>query len=329
MATGGNGGTIDETTEKKYYTGIMKSLIFRALAMLTLLVGTGIPVAAEDLDAALAAQKTKAQRRVYSEKVVLENHNLEVPRTVTEEEQELDRKLREMDEKMASQSAPETLQMMPVPVATVPQPVENKNWLTPAMLDNDAAMTATNQTEDAWLVRELDRQKELKSQDAAVKETELVEKLLREKTQPQSGSPELGRLKPFQLAPLNIFGNKNKDSDAPAYMTPKSGTPDPLAAIRMTPKKDPLAPPPLFSPEAARISSALDKDPLRSTRSPSLNPISSSPSRKPVSVFSPGRSNPAPVPLTPLEMIKRSSPINRANPFADDPMPEFKTSIWQ
>jgi hypothetical protein len=304
----------------------MKHLIFRSLAIMAILTGAGIPVAAEDLDAALAAQKAKTNRRIYSEKVVLEDHNLEVPRTLTEEEQELDRKLREMDAKMDNQSAPSAMPMVPRPVAAVPQPGENKNWLTPASLDNDMALT--NETEDSWLVKELDRQKELKSQQSVKKENELIEKLLREKTQPQSSSPEQDRLKQYQLAPPKLFGSKDKDADTPAYMTPKSGTPNPLAAIRSTPKKDPSAPPPLFSPEAARISSAQDKDPLRSTRSPLLNPIPGSPSRKPVSVFSPGRNAPAPV-LTPLEMIKKSSPINRADPFTDDPMPEFKTSIWQ
>jgi hypothetical protein len=328
MATGGNCGAVDETMEKEYYSRVMKSLGFKYLALAAILAGAAIPVSAKDLDAALTAQKTKVPRRVYSEKAVLENHNLEVPRTETEEELALDKKLREMDAKMDSQSAPATMQMQSRPVATAPQPVENKNWLTPALLDDDAAMAATNQTEDTWLVRELDRQKELKSQEAVKKETELVEKLLREKTQPQSSSPEVDRLKQYQLAPPNIFGSKDKD-DAPAYMTPKSGTPNPLATIRLTPKKDPLAPPPLFSPEAARISSAPDKDPLRSTRSPLLNPTLGSPSRKPVSVFSSGRNAPDLAPLPPLEMIKKSSPINRANPFEDNPMPEMKTSIWQ
>lgn len=329
MATGGNRGPVDGTTGKEYYSRVMKSLILRYLAMAAVLIGIGIPVAAEDLDAALAAQKNKAPRRIYSEKVALEDHNLEVPRTETEEEQELDRKLREMDAKMDSQSAPSTMPVAPLPASAVPQTVENKNWLTPALLDNDETMAQTNQTEDAWLARELARRKELKSKESAAKETELAEKLLHEKTQLQSSSPEQDRLKQYQLAPPKLFGSKDKDADTPDYMTPKSGTPDPLAAIRLTPKKDPAAPPPLFSPEAARISAALNKDPLRSTRSPLLNPTLGSPSRKPVSVFSPGRNTPELVPLTPLEMIKKSSPINRANPFEDNPMPEMKTSIWQ
>ncbi len=329
MATGGNCGPVDGITERAYYLRVMKLPIFRTLAMLSILSGPGIPVAAEDLDASLAAQKTKAHRRVYSEKAQLENHKLEVPRTPTEEEEELDRKLRELDAKMDSQSTPSTLLMAPRPAAAAPTPVENKTWLTSALLTDDAPLAQTNQTEDSWLVRELDRQKELKSQEATKKETDLAEKLLREKTQPQSSSPELGRLKQYQLAPLTIFGSKEKEADTPAYMTPKSGTPNPLAVIRLTPKKDPPAPPPLFSPEAARLSSALDKDPLRSTRSPLLNPIPGSPLRKPVSVFSSGRNAPDLVPLTPLQMIKKSSPINRANPFADDPMPEMKTGIWQ
>ncbi|MEI7851073.1 MAG: hypothetical protein WCH86_04510 [Kiritimatiellales bacterium] len=329
MATGGNRGAVDGTAEKEYSLKVMKLLIFRMLAMLAILAGAAISVPAKDLDDALAAQKTKATRRVYSEKASLENQNLEVPRTQTEEEQELDRKLREMDAKMDSKSAPSPGQMQPDSGATVPHPVENKNWLTPALMDNDTAMAQTNETEAAWLARELVRQKELKSQKAETKESELVEKLLREKTKPPSSSPELDRLKQYQLAPPKIFGGKDKDADAPSYMTPKSGTPDPLAAIRLTPKKELSAPPPLFSPEAARISSALDKDPLRSTRSPLLNPTPGSPLRQPGSAFSSGRNTPDLVPLTPLETIKKSSPINRANPFEANPMPEMKTSIWQ
>lgn len=329
MATGGNGGAVDATAEKAYYLRVMKLLIFRALAMAAILAGTGIPVAAEDLDAALAAQKKKAQRRVYSEKAALADRNLEVPRTPTEEEEELDRKLREMDAKMDSQSAQSAMQMPPRPIATVPQPVENKNWLTSAVLDDNATMAITNRPEDDWLVQELDRQKKLKSRDSATKENELEEKLFREKIKSQSSLPELDRLKQYQLAPPKIFGSKDQNADTPSYMTPKSGAPDPLAGIRPTPKKEAPVAPPLFSPAAARISSALDKDPLRSTRSPLLNPNPGSPGRKPVSVFSPGRNAPDLVPLTPLQMIKRSSPINRENPFADDPMPEIKTSIWQ
>ena len=329
MAIGSNRGAVDGSAEKEYSLKVMKLLIFRMLAVLIILTGIGFPVAAEDLDAALAAQKKKAQRRIYSERALLADQNLEVPRTQTEEERELDKKLREMDAKMDSKSGPKTLQMQPNPSTTVPRPVEDKNWLTPALMDNDTAMAQTNQAEDAWLTRELDRQKELRAKEAAVKENELVEKLLREKTQPPSSSPEQERLKKYQLAPPKIFGSKDKDADAPAYLTPKSGMPDPLAAIRPSPKKELPAPPPPFSPEAARISSTLNKDPLKSTRSPLLSPTSGSPSRKPVSVFSPGRNTPEPVPLTPLEMIKKSSPINRANPFEDDHMPEMKTSIWQ
>jgi len=305
----------------------MKLLIFRTLALASLLAGIGRPVVAEDLDAALAAQKKKAERRIYSDSALIENRNLEVPRTQTEEELALDKKLREMDAKADSKASSSAMMMPPRAVVTVPQPVENKNWLLPASTDDSATIALTNQMEDAWLTRELDRQKELKSQESAAKENSLVEKLLREKTQPQSRSPELDRLKQYQLPSPNLLGSKEKTIDSPGYMTPRSGTPDPLAAIRPAPKKGPEAPP-LFSPEAARISAALDKDPLRSTRSSSLTPNLGAAAGKPSSGFSSGLDRPDVVPLTPIEMIKKSSPINRADPFAENHMQEFKSSIW-
>ena len=289
----------------------------------------------EDLDASLAAQKKKAQNRVYSEKAVLADHKLTVPRTQTEEEKDLDKKLQEMDEKLDSQ--PHAF-IQPAPsrsaTATV-RPTENQNWLTPAMLDKDAVAAQSNETDNAWLGRELDRQKDLKALEAAKKENELVEKLMHDKTQQlQKTSPEVDQLKQYQLAQPKLFGSVDKkDPDAPTYMTPRGGTPDPLAAVGLSPKKDNQFVPAPFSLEAARISSAADKDSLRSIRNPSINSaINPNPglsSRQVRSPFAPSWETPKPTAPTPLEMIRNSSPINRADPFADDRMPRIKGSIWE
>jgi len=326
MATG---GAVDETALKTYYNTVMERLISRYLALAAILAGTGLPVAAEDLDSALEAQKKKAQHRVYSEQALMADRDLTVPRTETEEGRQLDKKLREMEATLDARTAPPVIMPNPRPAVIMPRPAEDKNWLTAAVLDDFQSASMTNETDNTWLSRELERQQGLKEKESLIRENELVDKLLRERTDLQRSSPELDRLKKYQLAPPDIFGGNNKNDNVPSYMTPHHGMPDPLAAVRRMPKRDKAAVPALFSPEAARIASALDKDPLRSTRPPSFNLNPGVPVRKSSSVFSYDRRNGSePVPLTPVEMIRRSSPINRPNPFADDHMPEFKSSIW-
>ncbi len=314
----------------------MKRLDYRFFVLLTVIAACSAASFSEDLDAALAAQKKKAQRHVYSDSALLHNENLVIPRQASAEEKELDKKLEAMEAERERDARPGAMvqQSMPVrPAAATVRSAENQNWLTPAMMDQDAAMSLTNgATEDSWLIREMERQKELKAREAtATKDNELAEKLLREKTAPKSSSPELDRLKQYQLAPQKLFGSKEKDPDAPLYMTPQSGTPDPMAAVRLTPKKETPVTPPLFSPQAARASSAPDSDPLRSTRSPSLNPNLGAPARPlPArATLSPDWSEPETPVLTPMEAIRKSSPINKADPFTDDRMPHIKTSIWQ
>jgi hypothetical protein len=312
---------------EEYYFRVMKLLILRTLAIIVLLTGTGLPVAAEELDAALEAQKKKAQRRIYSERALIADRNLTVPRTETEEERQLDKKLRAMEAALDAQ--PSSLALTPRPIPVAPRTAEDKNWLTTAVMDELESASMTNETDDRWLARELERQQEAKKEESLIRENELVDKLLREKTELQSSTPELERLKQYQLAPPKLFGSREKEADTPSYMLPQSRIPDPLAAIRPAPRRDP-APPPLFSPEAARMASAPDNDPLRSSRPAAfiLNP--SEPARPSRSIFSyDNRSEPEPVTLTPIEMMRQSSPINRPNPFADDHMPEFKSSIWQ
>lgn len=324
-------GMIDGVLEGAYVATIMNVRFYRGFVLLTAVAICVCSSFSEGLDAALEAQKKKTQHRVYSDSALLDDQKLVVPRTPTQEEQDLDKKLQELEAK-ADARPDARMRTMPLRQSdAMVRPAEKQNWLTPAMLDNDASMTQTNETDNAWLVREMERQKELKELEAAKKENEQVEKLLREKTQQQQKiSPEMDRLKQYQLAPPKLFGSKEKDDpNEPSYMTPRSGTPNPLSAVGLTSKKEIPVAPALFSPEAARISSALDNDPLKSARNPalSINPgLLPQPSR---SVFSPNRDVPATVPLTPLEMIRKSSPINRPDPFTDDHMPRIKSSIWE
>ena len=311
----------------------MKRLDYRFFVLSAVIAACIASSFAEDLDASLEAQKKKAQRHVYSDSALLHNRNLVVPREASAEEKDLDKKLEAMEAEQDAQASAKQLVKGRPAAAPAARPAENQNWLTPALMGNDAAASLTNgATEDSWLVRELDRQKELKAKEAtATKDNALADKLLREKTPQKNSSPELDRLKKYQPAPQQLFGSREKDPDAPLYMTPQSGTPDPMEAVRLTPRKETPVTPPLFSPQASRASSPPDKDPLRST-SPSLTSSLGVPAPRSSSIrstLSPDWSTPAPPALTPMEMIRKSSPINKPDPFAEDHMPQIKTSIWQ
>ncbi len=323
-------GVVDGIMGRAYYLQAMKLFISRYLALAAVLSGTGFPVAAEDLDAALAAQKKKVQRQIYSESALLEDRNLTVPKTQSEEERLLDKKLQEMDARAATDASEQNLTRLSSPAQLPSLPVENKNWLTPALLDEAAAMSTPDSKEDDWLAKEKERQKSLKDQESTRKENELVDKLLREQTQPTTHvTSEMERLKKYQIGPQNLNADKDQGSAASVSKLPQSQRVDPLAAVRLTPKKQTPAAPAIFSPEAARLSSALDKDPLQATRSPLLNSSLGTPSRKSPSVFSSGLNAPEAPPLTPLKMLLKSSPINKQNPFEEDRMPQIKRSIWE
>ncbi|MCC7300017.1 MAG: hypothetical protein IT583_02940 [Verrucomicrobia bacterium] len=308
----------------------MKFRISKGLAAIAILAGISLSVTAEDLDAALAAQKKKAVHRTYSENALIENRNLTVPRSETEEDRQLDKKLREMEAKQNAQPTVKALQATPQSATSVPRPSENKNWLTAAVLDDSAAKTSKDEPdENAWLIQELTRQKELKDQAAALsKENEAVDKLLREKMDKQNNRQESDPLKKYKLAAPQLFGDKRMDTNAPAYNVLRDGTPDPMTALRTVSRREKSTASAPFSPGATRNSTSTQQNPLRpQPTTPAVNPAI--PVRKSSSVSSYDRNDSKPAPLTPIEMIRKSSPINRPDPFAENPSPTFKNSIWQ
>lgn len=280
---------------------------------------TGVAAVAQDLDAALEAQKQKAQRRVYSERAVLDNQAPTVPQPKSAEELAIDQKLREMDAQAEAGSRTSPELMMPRAAASaVPlRPAENKNWLTPAALDNSAAASLPSD-EDSWLTKEAERQKAQKEKSAQAKDQEMVDKLVREKMQQQNTAPDAGVLKPYTLTP-----QAPGPLPAPSFSLP--GNSPAQSSLQPSRKPAPVTTAPLFSPQS-RSSSALNQDPLQQSR----GSTSGSPFSRPASGFSSGLDTAPESPaLSPLQKIKKSSPINQANPFADDHMPQFKSSIWE
>lgn len=310
---------VDGICTEAYVAKAMRAQYSRFFILLTAAAAGTVSSFADDLDAALEAQKKKAQRRIYSERALLTEQNLAVPQTPTEEERNLDKKLQEIEAQLDRQQVAERPAFPVRPAVTVvPQPAENKNWLTAAVMDDTAAVELTNDAAGSWLKREMERRQELKAQEAEARDNELVDKILREKTQPQISSTELNRLQQYQLK----TGKEAEENRASVQ--------NPLELIRPGTRKDKASVPPLFSPEAARFSSFTEKNPLKNVKSPLQNPLSGSSIRTSKTVFSPYREEEPQAPsLTALEMIRKSSPINRADPFTEDPMPRIKTSIWE
>jgi hypothetical protein len=208
------------------------------------------------------------------------------------------------------------------PGAVTPRPIEDKNWLTAAVLDDLESPTITNETDDAWLSRELDRRKTAKDQADLLKENQMVDRLMKQRTDLQISSPEVNSLKQYQLTPPKIFGSKYQGS--PAYLTPQGEMPNTLTSMRQNRTKEKSDALPLFSPAAARRT--VTPDPNQNSAVSALPGV---PAQKSGSVFSYGRNDPKPTLPTPLDIIRKSSPINRPDPFSDDHMPTFKSSIWE
>jgi hypothetical protein len=296
--------------------------------MITAALATaGVAAVADDLDAALEAQRKKAQHRVYSESALLEDRNLTVPQAKTEKEQALDKKLREMDARADAPSRlPDPSMLRPVAQTMPVRPTEPANWLTPAMLDDSAAVELPD-NKDGWLVDEMERQKAKKDQTALMEEQKTADNFLHEKMQEQSTLSEINRLNQYPSAPpqnISSFNKRVPSSSDSSFVNPESDV-SLLQPSLLPESRNPPAASLLFSPQESRASSPLSQDPLQQSKSVWSGSSPFSPSS---SSFSPRLDVPAPVTLSPLQRIKKSSPINKADPFADDHMPQFKNSIW-
>lgn len=307
-----------------YYYRYMRPLTYNGLVSVTILLFAGATVVAEDLDTALEAQKQKAQRRVYSERAILEDQGLTVPKEASREELALDQKLQEMDAQQDSIGrASDSAVFNPrAPVVSARPIEEEQNWLTPAILDGSASLDVPS-GDTGWLANEVGRQTAEKEQAARVHEQKMVDRLVRKNMQEQNTLPRPDNLKQRQLTPQNASPLKDSSPILPnlSFNLPGAAQSQP-AFYPKTERR--VSSPPLFSPQAVRNASALDQEPLQQS-----NPSAyKSPFSKPSAGFSSGLNSPSEPELSPLEMIKKSSPINKANPFADDPMPQFKNSIW-
>lgn len=286
--------------------------------ILLLLAGAVLQIQADDLDAALEAQK-KARRHVYSERATLHNQELMVPQAPTDEELALDRKLREIEralDQKATVTAREGTQ--PSPRLTRPVP-ENKNWLTPALMDEDAAISLSdNKSDSDWILNELERQKTIKEEKIAFQaEERQIADLLKQESQPDVQSPHLDRLKDYEKLPGLISGERRSDRES-SFSTAQQS----LSLVPTSRQSKKTDEPDLFSPAAARISTQpAQPNPFKPSSSPmsfqSLTEKREAATKQnnPFAQFWEPKKNRQP---TPLEKIRQARPIYQSDPFADD-----------
>lgn len=311
--------------------------ILHNTVLISLFCVTAMQLQADDLDAALEAQKKKARRHVYSERAQLHDQNLIVPKEPTEEDEELDRKLREMERKLnTSPSAIAPRRSLTRPVRRPPTPTaEQENWLTPALLDEDAEMSLfKDESEDNWLLDEMQRQRTLGENPAAQQEEDLlVDDLLKREQQTQSlrQAPQLEQLKTYENLP-GLLSSGTKEEDRPSYLTPQ-GRPNPFSTsssvrpIRRRSRTSVPEEPALFSPEAARAAAnpSSNVNPFRPATISGIQALTKKkePSSQTGNVFTPSWEKKDAKPPSPLEKLRQKRPINQPDPFAEDGLPGF------
>ncbi len=290
--------------------GVMNYSTSIRFALPLLFMGTSFFGAAESLDAALEAQKKKKARRVYSERAILTDLNIAGPKTISAEEKRLARDLRRLEDELDRQ-APPPMRGMTVPRQVAPVATQAKNWLTPELLDKREEPLA-DEEESSWIVRELERQDAIRFQKAEIeKETAQLEKQLREDSRQVDPyhSASLPALSPINPNPASQY---NVGTPSENFLSTERG---------VTPEKSHS----FLSP--ARHNSGVIK-PSSYSRSTSTQSEFNRSTQKPNNTFSLGRTDKKEKPISPLTRVRRSSPIHRKDPFADDFIPEFKTSIW-
>lgn len=274
-------------------------------------------VAEDELDAALAAQKKKAHRRTYSSSAILHNRNLLVPTGMTDEEKSLDAKIRALDKKMDGGSiGMDQRAVTPRPTSQRPRQEESNNWLTPALLDDDAAENGpADQEVTSWVTLELDRQKLIQLEKTALKEnTDLVNQQLRGGSRPAEGS-QYDPLQSYDSALKNILSGSMPDTrrrtSTVTPLTPPKKTTFGVSTFSSIDRSTPTTP--------GAFSSSI-KQPQRVTQFgvlPSQGPTKST------SIWD----TPSSEPLPPLKRLRQRSPL-KTDPFTEDYMPKTKRSIW-
>lgn len=303
---------VDGISGEAYLKEVMK----RVLQLIILAaVCCATAVAEDELDAALNKLKKKSRHRTYSTTAVLENRVLTVPTGISAEEKSLDDKIRALNKKTDDNlMGIDHRTMAPRPMNQIPAQEEPNNWLTPALLDEDAAENSPTNPESSWITKELDRQKLIQMEKTALKKnTDWANRQLNSNTRAPEGV-QYNQLKSYDRKLKNILSGSVPEARRSSSITK-----------------------PLIQPKTTfGVSYSGINHPGSTTRPGAFSTSINQP--KPVTqfgtVFSKTPKNPTSIwdtpsskPLPPLKKLRQGSPL-KEDPFTDDYMPKIKRSIW-
>ncbi|QHI68627.1 hypothetical protein [Tichowtungia aerotolerans] len=299
----------------------------------------GSAIADDGLDSALAALKKKTQRYNYSTQANLQNQNLAVPEEQSEEDKALDEKLRkiekELDHSLARPSRGPAAPRMSAPRS---RPQEERNWLTPALLDNTALAEDTVDSEEpSWVENELERQKSIRLEQDALKEVSAQEQRFNNTFQSRQESP-FSDLKGYNQSlkdRLSVQSSSDQTSDESRrglFGSAKERPVSPFSLSGRREKEQQEASEGLFSSRKSSIST-FGIQPYSETQSPSSISTYNRNVNSGVSPTAPRSLRPSwkdqeTQQLSPIEKVRKASPAYKADPFSDDFMPKIKGSIW-
>lgn len=275
-----------------------------------------VAVAEDELDAALAALKNKAPRRTYSASAILQNRDLVVPARISDEEKLLDAKIRALDKIMDSDTVGMNHRALaPRPVSATFQQENNNNWLTPALLDDNATENSPADQKASWITQELDRQKLIQMEKTALEEnTDLIAQQLRGESRSAEGA-QYDQLQSYDGALRDILSGsvpETRRSSSATQIAPLKKTTFGVSSFSSIDRSTPTVQPGSFSSSVkppqhmAQFGEISQKNPSETT-----------------SIWD----TPATEPLTPLKRLQQRSPLN-SDPFVDDYMSKTKRSIW-
>lgn len=314
----------------------MKRIIQSAVLAAAL---AGCAVADDGLDEALARLKKKVRRQTYSTQADLHNRNMDVPKEQSEEDKALDEKLRQIEKGLNQSSAitsdkrsrPRMIQNSPA------QSQDNRNWLTPALLDNtDPEEASLDDEKPDWVAAELERQQNIRIEQEALEKESANDSLFNNPFQQQQDSSS-SKLNSYGQSFQNIIsaqpssGSKDEEEPRSGWLPSqkeRSASPFSLSSRREKAEEEESSYDTFSrfkSSESVfgtkRKSSA--KTPWSITPSYGIKESDSSPNS-----LSPSWKKEK-KPLQPIEQIRKSSPIHKKDPFSDDFMPQIKKGIWE
>lgn len=322
----------------------MKRVLQSTLAAILLLCSAA---AQDGLNEALAKLKEKAQRQDYSTRVDLHDRQMAVPAEPTAEDEALDAKLRQMEKELdrrAVISRGSTRPPRPARRRTMPRK-QDRNWLTPALLDDDALEDAEIDSEQSdWIAAELERQQSIRQEEEALKNATDSPPLFktpihagRETDATQSDLNSYSRSFNQFLSGERQSDREKREADNPnawsAGRNERPESPFSLLSRNREKEEEPSGLSPL-SRQRRQTRSLFEKPQRRSEgtissrfsspyKSPFKGDTSSDTESKP---FQPSWRKKE-IPLSPVEQIRKSSPIHKKDPFSKDFSPNIKGSI--